>query len=405
MLPSTLISAGASSVAAIVGAAPTPTRSAGNAGDGGAPPESFSQALSQASGPPPAESAAPAAAPRDEPQAEQARAQPSTGEPRPAATRDAAAAARNALQRKGAGPDPAKGATVASGMSPADAALQTGAEQSLDSPAKDHTADHSDALPEAASLAAAAWLPGFAAANGRAAGKATALPPARVGAAAAGDSRSAPASAAAPSRGEAGTGTVQPAGDREAAAQGAGPASAAPPLPASTAPTAAALPPPAAPMPGAISGQAPAPAPTEGRLQASPGSAEFAPALGAQLNMFLRDGVQHARLQLHPAELGPLTVQIQLDGAAAQVRLAAEHPLTRQALEQAMPTLAGALRESGLTLTGGGVFEQPANPQQQEGRAPAASRTQGPPDTSHNDPVAAPLRAPLARRGVVDLVA
>jgi flagellar hook-length control protein FliK len=146
----------------------------------------------------------------------------------------------------------------------------------------------------------------------------------------------------------------------------------------------------------------------EGRLQASPGGAEFAPALGAQLNVFLREGVQHARLHLNPAELGPLTVQIQLDGAAAQVRLAAEHPLTRQALEQAMPTLASTLRDSGLTLTGGGVFEQPANPQPQpDGRSSPGTRTtlprEGPDAAVHAD--GAPLRATVARRGVVDLVA
>ena len=155
----------------------------------------------------------------------------------------------------------------------------------------------------------------------------------------------------------------------------------------------------------------------EGRLPASPGSADFAPALGAQLSTFLRDGIQHARLQLHPAELGPLTVQILLDGASAQVRLAAEHPLTRQALEQAMPTLAGTLRESGLTLTGGGVFEQPANPQpQQEGSATNGERSTGSRNSrdgqdnqDSRDPAlqahAAALRPVTTRRGVVDLVA
>ena len=417
MSPSTPISAGASSVAAIVGAAPAPTRSAGSDGNSSPAPESFAQALSQASSPTPSEAAAPAAAPRSEPQAEQARPEPSTGEPRPAATPHGAAAARNALQRKVGElvADAATVAAVASGMSPAGTALQPGAAQPSDTPASDQAVDPSDALPDTASLAAA-WLAGMPAANERASGKAsvpsagatgnaaTALPPARGSGAAAADSANAPPSAATPRRGEASTGAVQAAGEREAVASGASPAPAAPPGPVLAAPMAAALPLPAAPVPGAISNHAAAPAPTEGRLQASPGSLEFAPALGAQLNLFLRDGVQHARLQLHPAELGPLTVQIQLDGATAQVRLAAEHPLTRQALEQAMPTLAGALRESGLTLTGGGVFEQPANPQQQEGRAPAAGRTQGPPDTT-NDALEATPRAPLARRGVVDLVA
>ncbi|MDE2398885.1 MAG: flagellar hook-length control protein FliK, partial [Burkholderiales bacterium] len=87
----------------------------------------------------------------------------------------------------------------------------------------------------------------------------------------------------------------------------------------------------------------------------SPG---FAPALGAEVTLLVRDGVQQAQLHLNPGEMGPITVQIQLDGTSAQVNMAADHAQTRHALEQAMPALASALRETGLTLTGGGVFEQ-----------------------------------------------
>ena len=124
---------------------------------------------------------------------------------------------------------------------------------------------------------------------------------------------------------------------------------------------------------------------------AAPGSADFSSQLGAQLTTFVREGVQHARLHLHPAELGPVTVRIQIDGQAAQVHMAAEHALTRQALEQSMPMLAGSLREAGLTLSGGGVFEQPR--QRDGGDAPGLEA-----------PRRATPAAP-ARRGVVDLVA
>ena len=104
-------------------------------------------------------------------------------------------------------------------------------------------------------------------------------------------------------------------------------------------------------------------APFESRLQGSPGSPAFASDLGVQLSLFARQGITHARLRLHPEEMGPLTVEIRLDGSNAQVHLAAQNQITRQALEQAVPSLAGALRESGLTLTGGGVSEQPRQPQ------------------------------------------
>lgn len=87
-------------------------------------------------------------------------------------------------------------------------------------------------------------------------------------------------------------------------------------------------------------------------------SPEFMPRLAGELLLLTRNGVQEARVQVHPAELGPIAVQISLDGNAAQIRLTADSALTRELLEQGMPTLAAALHESGLTLTGGGVFQQ-----------------------------------------------
>lgn len=161
------------------------------------------------------------------------------------------------------------------------------------------------------------------------------------------------------------------------------------------------LPPPSVAASGVMPAASTAPA-AQAQIAASPGSAAFAPELGAQISTFVRQGVERAQLQLHPAEMGPVTVQILVEGAAAQVRLWAEQPATRTALEQAMPTLAGQLRESGLTLTGGGVFEQaPQTPEQawhealqDKGQAPHAAA-----------PAGAALAAPVRRRGVVDLIA
>jgi flagellar hook-length control protein FliK len=173
---------------------------------------------------------------------------------------------------------------------------------------------------------------------------------------------------------------------------------------------------PAAPTAGATGA---APQVHELRLPQTPGQPGFAAAVGAQVSLMVRDGVQTARLHLNPAQLGPITVQIAVEGNSAQVHLAVEHALTRQALEQAMPTLAGSLRDSGLTLTGGGVFEQPRDAGPQDGaqagtpgsgqreasareglRDAAGARPQGDADGART------TTAPLPRqRGVVDLVA
>ncbi len=146
----------------------------------------------------------------------------------------------------------------------------------------------------------------------------------------------------------------------------------------------------------------------EARLDSGPGQPGFASHLGATVATFVRDGVQHARLHLNPAEMGPVAVQIRLDGLSAQVLLSAEQPLTRSALEQAMPVLAAQLREAGLTLAGGGVFDQP-QPGAGQGRDDSAGDNRG---DKRGDGRAAPAltvepAAPAAvqRRGVVDLVA
>lgn len=81
----------------------------------------------------------------------------------------------------------------------------------------------------------------------------------------------------------------------------------------------------------------------------------FGAALGSQVSLWVRDGVQEARLQLHPAELGPVIVQIALEGQAAHVDFTAAVAATRESIEQSLPALAAALRESGFTLAGGGV--------------------------------------------------
>jgi flagellar hook-length control protein FliK len=88
-------------------------------------------------------------------------------------------------------------------------------------------------------------------------------------------------------------------------------------------------------------------------------SQDFAPALSARISMLVREGIEEARIQINPADMGPVTVRLALEGSDVRVDLAAEIDATRQILDQALPSLASSLRESGFTLTGGGVFQQP----------------------------------------------
>lgn len=189
-------------------------------------------------------------------------------------------------------------------------------------------------------------------------------------------------------------------------------AEAAPGLGAATTATPQPLPPSLAPAgPGFTLAAAGEAAVVERPIAAPVASPAFAPALGAELTLMVKEGVSEARLHLNPAEMGPITVQIVVEGQTARVEMSADVAATRQALEQAMPALAGALREDGLTLTGGGVFEQ-ARQQRQGGEGQASARPAQAGATSREaagaDAAAADnatRRAATLARGGVDLYA
>lgn len=151
--------------------------------------------------------------------------------------------------------------------------------------------------------------------------------------------------------------------------------------------------------------------PFEAKLSAALGTPDFAPALGVQVSMLVREGVQQARLHLNPAEMGPIAVQIALDGSNAQVHFQADMAATREALQSSMPDLAAALQDGGFTLSGGGVSDSRQGSAQHsaqnafaKGQADAnANSLPGGVDTAVSGAQAQGRRT--VARGVVDLYA
>ena len=144
-------------------------------------------------------------------------------------------------------------------------------------------------------------------------------------------------------------------------------------------------------------------------------SPDFAPELSASVSLLIQDGVHEAQLQLNPTEMGPVSINIQLDGQQAEVNFHAQHAATREVLERSLPDLAAALQAQGLTLSGGGVFAQSQSGGGQhrgDGSADGSSngsgrrggRGQGPDD---DGAIAASGRSERrsAPRGLVDLYA
>lgn len=100
---------------------------------------------------------------------------------------------------------------------------------------------------------------------------------------------------------------------------------------------------------------------------------EFPQSLGVQVSVLAKEGIQQAELHLNPAEMGPISVQIALDGTQAQVNFGADSAATRQIIERGLPELAASLREAGFTLSGGGVHSQ-ARGREQGGDAEQGER-------------------------------
>lgn len=163
--------------------------------------------------------------------------------------------------------------------------------------------------------------------------------------------------------------------------------------------------------------QAPAAPLAQATLPMAPQAPTFAPALGQQIDVWLKGGVQHAQVQLSPQDLGPIRVKIEMDGAHARVQMSADVQSTRDALQQAMPQLSEQLGQVGLSLTGGGVSDQPTFQQSQaqanaEGGSGGSGRAHaGAPGHSgsagglEDIAQAAAARQQAQRRGLLDMYA
>ena len=97
--------------------------------------------------------------------------------------------------------------------------------------------------------------------------------------------------------------------------------------------------------------------------------------LGEQLITLTGNQIKIAEIKLTPADLGPLRVHISIDEGAANVTFQAQHAVTREAIEQALPRLREMMAESGLSLGQTDVSEQGVSEGNQEREFGSASST------------------------------
>jgi flagellar hook-length control protein FliK len=147
--------------------------------------------------------------------------------------------------------------------------------------------------------------------------------------------------------------------------------------------------------------------PTSLALATAVDAPEFAAALGVHVSLLAKDGVQHAELHLNPAETGPVSIHIAVEGTAARIEFGADLAATRQAIERGLPELASALRDAGLTLAGGGVSQHAGSRERGDDR-PAATAGGGSSSRGGVQPATTIATARIAGRtgaGGVDLYA
>jgi flagellar hook-length control protein FliK len=91
-----------------------------------------------------------------------------------------------------------------------------------------------------------------------------------------------------------------------------------------------------------------APAPTM-RVHADVDSAEFPQSLADRVSFMVDNSWSNAKLQVNPPQLGPIELQIAVQGDHAQVMMSTHSALTRDALESSAPKLREMLSSQGFT--------------------------------------------------------
>lgn len=129
--------------------------------------------------------------------------------------------------------------------------------------------------------------------------------------------------------------------------------------------------------------------------------------VGERVIMMAGNQLKSAEIRLTPAEMGPLRVQVSIDDGATNVTFHAQHAVTRDALEQALPRLREMLAENGLTLGDAHVGDDGVKQgsRDAEHEAAASTASAGESADSAADQTLAADRAVTLSRGLLDTFA
>ncbi|HEX4268349.1 MAG TPA: flagellar hook-length control protein FliK [Steroidobacteraceae bacterium] len=104
-------------------------------------------------------------------------------------------------------------------------------------------------------------------------------------------------------------------------------------------------------------------------LSSQVGTGAWTEELGTRVTWMAQQGIESASLQLSPAHLGPLQVNISVHEGQASVWFGAAQPDTRAALQQSLPQLRQLFANQGLTLADAGVSRESPRGHDRQGSA------------------------------------
>jgi flagellar hook-length control protein FliK len=141
-----------------------------------------------------------------------------------------------------------------------------------------------------------------------------------------------------------------------------------------------------------------APVPTL-RVHAEVDSAEFPQAVADRVSFMVDNSWSNAKLSVNPPQLGPIELQIAVQGDHAQVMMSTHSALTRDALESSVPKLREMLNSQGFTQVSVDVSQRSF--QERSSYTPPYTWT---PAASSSGSATADAAPPAASRAVLGLV-
>ena len=149
------------------------------------------------------------------------------------------------------------------------------------------------------------------------------------------------------------------------------------------------------------------PAPHTVSVESRVGTPRFADETAQQVTWLARNGIEHAEIRVKPADLGPISVRIEMQNNEAVISFAVTQPETRVAVEDALHRLQEMLAESGISMGETSVGGQSFGQQLRDDRETARHRNvfTAPADMHGGAHEGMGLRVQAAARGLVDTFA